>query len=181
MCRGLDADGRRGGEEGNKEEEEEDEEDEGIPKPVAWVPVCGIYDLPLLWATHRSQAAYHDFLAGAFGPDEGGRWEQAGLMRCGFEGWVEGRVVLLGHGRGDELVDWVQVEGMEKGLRGGWGKGGEGRRVRVLEVEGGHEEVWKGGREMARVIRVAVGMLVEGEGEGGGGDEVVVREGMGAD
>lgn len=167
MCRGLDVSVLKGG--GGGGEREGVHEEEAIAKPLAWVPVAGIYHLPLLHATHVSQPVYYDFLSGAFGPDADGAWERASLMGAGFEAWEGGRVVLLGHGRGDELVDWVQVEGMERGLRRGWERGGQGRRVRVLEVEGGHADVWEGGREMARVIAVAVGMVVEAEGEGRGG------------
>ena len=145
---------------------ESDEEAGRIVGPTAWVGVEGIYDLTLLRDTYLSRPVYQSFIEAAFGPDEQD-WERASPANGDFGHWREGRLVVLGQSRGDELVDWGQVVRMERVVRERWEKTGRRRRVEVVELAGRHADVWSEGREMARVIGVAVGMLVEEGGDEG--------------
>ena len=80
---------------------------------------------------------------------------------------------MLAHSRDDELVEWEQVELMEKALlsengggfrrRDGTGKEEEeedGREstkgVTVLELRGKHDQIWEEGGEMARAVSVTL-------------------------
>lgn len=128
---------------------------------VGVVSVCGIADFRRLRDAHLGErGVYEGFIRGALGEE----WEEGGALWEGVWGGLE--VVVLGQGRGDALVEWGQVEVLVEGVRRGMGEG-KGK-VRVLELEGGHE-VWRDGREVARCVGVAVEMLRGGEIEGGGG------------
>lgn len=146
-----------------------------LPPPLAIVPLCGIYDFVRLRDAHPgNRELYEAFATAAFGGEEGGGWEEGG------RGWAAGdctkgrivegvKVVVVGHGRGDGLVEWGQVEGMRgvlEGVNGDGGKDGEGeeggkggRKAVVVEVEGEHNECWEKGEGVARCVEVAVGML----------------------
>ena len=68
---------------------------------------------------------------------------------------------MLAHSRGDELVDVSQAKAMAEALEH-WRRGEpEGmRRVVLLEdLEESHDNVWKKGVELARVISRAIGEL----------------------
>lgn len=151
---------------------------EDVQPPKAIVSVCAIYDLPLLVQTHGDVPSYWQFTSAAFGEDER-LWEGVSPARWAeyAKTWGEaggdastGRrkkpVAVLVYSRDDELVDWVQVEQMEKALRlmqqrngGGWS--GD---LKVLAIKGKHQEVWQKGEEMVRAIRVALDMLDRAEG-----------------
>ena len=81
------------------------------------------------------------------------------------ETWKDGSLVVLAHSREDELVEWEQVELMQKALKGqGWqeevlenaGIQGGRKELLMLEVHGGHDEVWERGKEMARAIEICI-------------------------
>lgn len=168
---------------------------EDVRPPLGIVSVCGIYHLPLLVRRNQHVEAYREFVVGAFGAEEEvweavspARWEEYNQSWLG-----DGRrkpVAVLAHSRGDELVEWGQVEDMEAclSMRQGRekrdnnnnaeqgqegeekekekdGQGGWNGIFRVLEIEGRHDEIWQKGEEMARAIRVALDMLSKSEGE----------------
>ncbi|KAL8712290.1 MAG: hypothetical protein Q9220_003441 [cf. Caloplaca sp. 1 TL-2023] len=150
---------------------DEREEVTKIGKKVkAVVGIEGIYDFTALRDAHMEhRRIYEDFTSAAFGAEEDGGWERGNIARLVKEGRELGKgveVVVLGQSKGDELVEWRQVEIMEEALRGrGWRKrrsGGEeegknkGKEVQVVELKGGHDEIWTKGEELARCILVVV-------------------------
>lgn len=149
-------------------------------KVKAVVGVEGIYDFTALRDAHGAddRDVYEEFTTGAFGEEKGGAWERGNVGRMVMEGveMMEGvEVVVLGQSRGDGLVEWGQVEGMERALRerGGWrggdedGEGAQAKEVTVVELEGGHDEVWERGEGLARCITVAVERCVRRNSGGG--------------
>ncbi|KAL8771199.1 MAG: hypothetical protein Q9209_003370 [Squamulea sp. 1 TL-2023] len=119
-------------------------------KVKAVVGVEGIYDFTALRDAHLEyRGIYEEFTNGAFGKEENGDWEKGNMVaKIGEGGKMEGvEIVVLGHSRCDELVEWGQVKMMEKVLREqGWrGKdeleGGVAREVMVVELRGGHDEI----------------------------------------
>ena len=152
--------------------------EEALSKNIkAVVGVEGIYDFTALRDAHWGyRDVYEEFTSGAFGEEKTGAWERGNVGRMVREGareMEEGvEVVVLGQSRGDGLVEWGQVEGMERALRerDGWREGGEGvpaKEVTVLELEGGHDEVWERGEGLARCITVAVERCVRRDLGGG--------------
>ncbi len=165
---------------------------EDVSPPLAIVSLCAIYDLPLLVSTYKDVRAYREFVVAAFGEEEEAwervspaRWRDYNLTWDGSGGGGSDSqrgelVAVLAHSRADELVDWAQVEGMQRCLQmqqrrkrnrqerereqepeqeGKHAHGGWEGDIRVLEIEGTHEEVWQKGEEMARAIRLALEML----------------------
>lgn len=139
-----------------------------LRRPIAVVGVEGIYDLRLLRDTYRDCSIYHEFIEGAFGPDEE-LWDDVSpatkKSADGVKGgWSEGRLAVLAHSKDDELVDFGQVTAMKETLGHGWAEkkkgAGEQAKIAVLEdLRGSHDEVWSKGEEMARVIAVTIGEL----------------------
>ena len=136
---------------------DEAEKEEGkFPMPAAIVGVAGIYNMKLLRDTHMEIPAYEDFTKGAFGDNED-EWDKASPTDGKYaKTWPSGRVMVVAHSREDELVDWVQVEAMEKILHK---ERKDGRSDKVLELRGKHHDIWKEGAEMARAIKKALQML----------------------
>lgn len=134
-----------------------------VVPPFAVLGVEGLYHLPALVQYHAREPAYRDFVVNAFGTEEG-VW-QAVSPACGDWGesvWDEGRLVVLAQSKGDELVEWEQTLLMvERMKEQGWSTESARRRVKVLEVEGKHDQVWQEGHELARAIGIVVKELVE--------------------
>ena len=133
-----------------------------IPPPLAIIPLCGIYNFHTLRDAHaENRAIYESFTTAAFGPEKDGGWEKGNCTR-GRIG-EEVKVVVLGHGKGDRLVDWAQCEELRDVLSGveGEGEGGGERRAVIVEIEGDHHDVWKEGREIARCVDRAISLLGE--------------------
>jgi hypothetical protein len=156
----------------------------------AMVSVAGIANFTVLRDMHlEHRAAYDDFCTGAFGPEESGGWELGNVFTAtpllpphrGHVGAeergvteVEDEVIVLGQGRADELVEWGQVEILKEGLRSrGWEveEATEedhtdqcaSRRMTVVELEGGHDDVWRLGTGIAKCVAVAITMLAGGK------------------
>lgn len=133
----------------------------GIPPfpPAAIVCVEGLYDLRRIAHPHP---AYTEFMTAAFGADED-VWGQVSPCLASMEevrGW-EG-VTVLGYSGGDTLVEGRQREAM----RGCLVRSGKKKDdVVMVDLEGDHDEVWRGG-EVARCIAAAGRvLLLLGEGE----------------
>lgn len=141
----------------------------------AVVGVEGIYDFIALRDAHLEyRSIYQEFTNGAFGDEMDGEWEKGNIVRMIREGGemdaVE--VVVLGQSREDELVEWGQVEMMERALREkGWSGGedveGAAKEVTVVELKGGHDEIWEKGEELARCISLAMERCVRRNLDGG--------------
>ena len=142
-----------------------------------------MYDIPLLVQTH---AGVLQFTEGAFGPEDEGLWEAVSPARWsdygsswkldGGSGRKGAPVAVLAHSSEDELVQWGQVEAMERALKapqqqrrgaGATDNGTPGWEgiFQVLELKGSHNEVWQQGEQMARAITLALDMLDASESE----------------
>ncbi|KAI7671382.1 hypothetical protein KC318_g3530 [Hortaea werneckii] len=71
------------------------------------------------------------------------------------EAWPN--LIVLAHSRQDELVEWQQVDLMHAALKSrGFdevgGEDGGGGRLKLVELNGGHDEVWRQGEELARAV-----------------------------
>ena len=133
----------------------------------------GVYDFRRMRDNHLSSPylhVYESFITGAFGPEADGGWDRndgANLVRvvrdrqrCLRDGV---RLLVLGHSRTDELVEFEQVERMA----GAFKEVGEGGRVKVVEAKGGHDEIVWDGTEVARVVGEVVGILLAEKDRGG--------------
>ncbi|RMZ09289.1 hypothetical protein D0860_04341 [Hortaea werneckii] len=143
---------------------------EPITAPLALLAVEGLYDLPALIAYHADSPAYQDIVTNAFGPHPGD-WAAASPavdlshhpqnQKQPAPNWP--KLIALAHSRQDELVEWQQVDLMHAALKqaGGYdevgreedgdGKGGGGR-LKLIELNGGHDDVWREGGELARAV-----------------------------
>ena len=124
-----------------------------VVPPVAIVGLEGLFDIPALVKYHEDEPMYRDFITNAFGVSG---WDAVSPTSADFdESWPDGRLVVLGHSHGDTLVEWEQPELQGKALEAqGWKENG-GRRLKIFELEGDHNEVWETG-EAARAIEWAV-------------------------
>ncbi len=141
-----------------------------VEKPICVLGVNGLYDLGNLvhhsGTKHASHTAvYSTFLASAFGADET-IWAQVSPARCSdyiFQG-RDMSLVMLARSKEDTLVPNDQAEMMEKTLvdthRFSRGSLDCARTVRIVEINGDHDEVWEKGVQLAELIRSAVEELV---------------------
>ena len=141
-------------------------DDDNVIPPIGILGIDGIYDIPLFRNKNTGLSIYQTLIEGAFGNNEQ-EWAAASPANWSnyAESWKEGRLVILAHSREDELVDWSQVESMERcwSKRQEW-ENSEGVAVemRILEIQGNHAEIWQKGVGMAGPIREAVLLLNEG-------------------
>lgn len=142
--------------------------------PAALVPFGGLYDFVAVDARHGG--TYGVFFRGAFGAGAG-RWDAAAPVKFSgnyAETWDRGvvRVVVLGSSPEDTLVDSPEAEEMARRLRDvdGFVEGGEGegekRLVVVGDLKGDHDEVWREGEGVARMVWIALRELGVGLGDG---------------
>lgn len=149
--------------------------------PEGLVLLCGIYNIPLLLRNHDPPTCpenisriYYDFIAGAFGKDEGAyRAVSPVVGRYGVQQWANGKLMVLAHSYEDELIERQQRDVMCVALdREGWGivmedgdgeaDVGEGSRVlEVRDLKGGHDWIWEDGEQVAKLLADVVGRLVQ--------------------
>jgi kynurenine formamidase len=157
--------GRRWTESGPLRESQDD-----VVPPLAILGIDGLYDLPLARDTYKDDPFYQRFLEGAFGKNEDD-WARASPARWTryAESWGKGSLVVLAHSHDDELVDWGQVEAMDRcwrEMQEGEGDGkanGKLAEMRVMEIEGRHAEIWQKGIGMAGPIGNAVSLMLRME------------------
>lgn len=133
--------------------------------PVAILGVAGIYDLKLLRDKHRDISVYQEFIEKAFGKEEEeeGLWggvSPANVDEGGVEvGWWAGRLAVLARSQGDDLVDASQGEVMKETLanweRSAFSNVGV-KSVVELSLQGGHDDHWRKGEELARAIAFTI-------------------------
>ena len=144
-----------------------------IPLPLGIVPLCGIYNFTALRDAHPANVdIYNTFTIAAFGPEqvEGG-WERGHCTKGAIR--EEVRVVVMGHGKEDTLVEWGQAEemaGVMDKVNEGNSEGGGSRKALVIEVKGDHNEVWEGGVQVAGCVDAAMKALEEVGGIGRSAD-----------
>ncbi|RMZ90799.1 hypothetical protein DV736_g1973, partial [Chaetothyriales sp. CBS 134916] len=129
----------------------------GIQAPSAVAALCGIYDFEAL---HRKFTGY-DYLTRNAIKDETD-WVKASPARYNREGydklWARGNAkwVLLAQSKTDGLVDFGQAEEMYKVF--------EEQESLILsdliEIKGKHDEIWKQGDELARIVVMGVGEMM---------------------
>ncbi|KAI1126071.1 alpha/beta-hydrolase, partial [Nemania abortiva] len=143
--------------------------------PAAIVAFEGLYDFT--GVNERYGGAYAPFFRGAFGADPADWDAAAPLSFAGSytEKWPGGRVVLLGWSPDDTLVDGPEADNMARRLRdtdgfveeksgedqrGDGGVGGGGPRLLLLkDLRGDHDEIWRRGEHVARMVWIALQKL----------------------
>lgn len=135
-------------------------DDDDVALPRAVLGLEGIYDL--IGLADRLGPAYAELFRGAF---PGGReaWAEVSPLRFAgdfAECWGKGggkseeKLVVLGWGPQDELIDEPEIDGMAKRL------GEDGVHVVVVkDLEGTHDGMWEDGRPFARVVLQALAEL----------------------
>ncbi|KAI1485368.1 hypothetical protein F5X96DRAFT_347718 [Biscogniauxia mediterranea] len=125
--------------------------------PRAIVSFEGIYDFAGI--ASRLGPAYAEFLSGAFGgpPGDEEAWAAAApLAYAGSYGdrWREagGRALVLAWSPDDALVDEPEIDAMARRLR----RDGVEGLVVLKDLRGNHDEIWESGKEVARLVRVAL-------------------------
>ncbi|GAB1739349.1 hypothetical protein NU219Hw_g4311t1 [Hortaea werneckii] len=146
-----------------------------LPPPLALLAVEGLYDLPALLSYHASSPIYHHLITNAFGPDPED-WARASPTTLSSASNpitsdpitsasastsaspLTPTLIVLAHSRQDELVEWQQVDLMHSRLKSqGFNEveGEGGRRLKLIELHGAHDDVWRDGEagELARAVR----------------------------
>ncbi|KAI1635900.1 hypothetical protein F4809DRAFT_611769 [Biscogniauxia mediterranea] len=125
--------------------------------PRAIVSFEGIYDFAGI--ASRLGPAYAEFLSGAFGPpdEEARAWAAAApLAYAGSyrDRWREagGRALVLAWSPDDALVDEPEIDAMARRLR----RDGVEGLVVLKDLRGDHDEIWESGKEVARLVGVAL-------------------------
>lgn len=129
-----------------------------IKPPVCVVGANGIYDFPQI---HKDNPVYESMTRNAIPPT---LYEQASPACYASSEYASIRPeqplrVLLSHSRNDGLVDWEQVEIMQKVLQSD--SVAIPSQVKILETKGQHDAIWKEGKELARSLVEAVKMLTQ--------------------
>lgn len=123
----------------------------GHAPPVAVVGVAGIYDLRGINDRH---GGYEGFITAAFGGSDA--WDAASPARYtgDYQAVLGGTQTFLAWSTEDQLVDRPELVEMKTRLER------DGVAVDTLEsLTGNHDEVWKGGRQLASVVEWVVGKL----------------------
>ncbi|KAK4997378.1 hypothetical protein LTR66_003202 [Elasticomyces elasticus] len=132
-----------------------------VVPPLAILGLEGLYDLPALVKYHDREPIYAQIVGNAFG--SAASWQAVSPASADYkDSWQEGTLVVLAHSKEDELVEWQQVELMEAALMGqGWQKHDDAqRRVRVMELRGTHDGVWKENTEIARALEWTLQQII---------------------
>lgn len=154
-------DGTGGGEEGGKEWEGGVWGREGGMDGLRGVVTLeGIYDFGACRDAHpQSREMYEAFTTGAFGPEEDKGWERGDVLRCKRKVRDGVEVVVVGHSRDDELVEWEQGQRLVGVLERE--REGKGEVVRLVELEGTHSQIVRDGVAVGKCVDVAIAVLVD--------------------
>jgi kynurenine formamidase len=127
-----------------------------IPIPLGVLGVEGIYDIPVLVKTYESIPAYKEFVENAFGPDEV-VWENASPAHSKMPAaWDKAGAIIIAHSDEDELLDRRQADAMMKRLQQSPSRRD---KTHYFPATGQHDEIWKDGHELARLIENALALL----------------------
>lgn len=156
--------------------------------PLGILCLAGIYDLVGLHDRHTDNPVYEDILYSAF-PDGPETWSSISPTTWlgGSPGildkvWPNGRLILVGHSRDDELVEEEQalelmqalkkhdnvtddstdsVSGQDPGSDGP-SKANKKRRIsKLVWLQGYHDDIFEQGHELAKMISMATELLNE--------------------
>lgn len=133
-----------------------------VAPPLAILAVEGLLDLPALVRYHSDEPVYRSFVTNAFGSNES-IWKAVSPTQSDLTAaWPDGRLVVIAHSHGDELVEWEQVDLLTKALKSqGWHEKSDDRRMKTIELRGKHDEVWQKGIELARAVSATVRLAIE--------------------
>jgi kynurenine formamidase len=124
-----------------------------IPKPVAILGVAGIYDFEEFIRSHSQIPAYHELMENAF-PDRA-TWKDAGPYTNREHSpaiWELTKMVIISHSDQDELVENGQALSMWNRARSESGTISTHRVTLSLKASGSHNEIWRSGTILARLI-----------------------------
>ncbi|KAI1438717.1 alpha/beta-hydrolase [Xylaria sp. CBS 124048] len=137
--------------------------------PAAIIGFGGLYDFTGI--NRRFGEAYESFFSGAFG-DGPSAWDRAAPIKFSgsyAETWAAGKLVVLGSSPEDTLVDEPEAENMARRLRDcdgfvaeerdGSGVQGEKRLLLLKDLRGDHNEVWRSGEHVARMVWIVLRKL----------------------
>lgn len=135
-----------------------------IPKPIAIVGVCGIYDLRLLRDDFKQYESVGAFIKGAFGADED-VWDRVSPARVidsdgVAAGWSTGQVAVIASSRNDSLINPPQGLAMNETLKAWENLHSERKLIFLDDLLEDHDDVWSKGQELARTIVAAIESLV---------------------
>lgn len=120
-----------------------------VPQPACIIGSEGIYDLPSLVKHHDHVPFYRQFIVAAFGNVEKA-WVEASPYTANKQAiWANTRTLMISHSEEDDLVDKGQSTRMLERLADTPEWHGQSRYV---PVAGTHDETWKEGTELARII-----------------------------
>jgi len=131
-----------------------------IEPPLAVLGVSGIYDFPAL---HESVSSYVELTRNAI-PDvrddklaSPARHKKAEYIDV----WAQGRrrALVMAHSKDDGWVDWRQVEEMRDVFAQVEDSASTEIDLRIVELNGSHNDIWEKGTELARAIRESVAIL----------------------
>ncbi|KAJ0168191.1 Kynurenine formamidase [Colletotrichum tanaceti] len=127
-------------------------DDPSVPEPAAVLGISGIYDYPRLHVTHPS---YDSLVLNAMRQDQlvaasPARVDAGKYAALGVEAFV------LAHSRDDGLVPWDQLEAIEATLSG---LPELGSKTRVVELQGAHNDIWRGGVALSKAFTETLALL----------------------
>ncbi|KAI1827921.1 hypothetical protein F4861DRAFT_491672 [Xylaria intraflava] len=139
--------------------------------PAAIMGLEGLYDFT--GVNERFGGAYAPFFRSAFGEDPAA-WDRAAPIK--FTGnyaatWLGRRLVLLGWSPDDTLVDEPEADNMARRLRDsdgfvvegeGTGVKGEKRLILLKDLRGDHDEIWRSGEHVGRMVWIVFQGLAAG-------------------
>jgi kynurenine formamidase len=127
-----------------------------VPIPLGVLGVEGIYDIPDLVNTYEKIPAYRQFIENAFGLDEM-VWKHASPTSSKEPAvWEKAKGIIIAHSDEDELLSRKQADLMMKRLQE---PAKYGDKTHYFPATGRHDEIWKNGHELARLIETALALL----------------------
>lgn len=127
-----------------------------VPRPYGILGVDGIYALKELSYRYANNKAYMAFIKSAFGwPRK--LWTEASPYEA-KEGaiWETVDTAILAHSPDDELLDESQTAFMRERMEETPAPPGFRRSDRFISAKGKHDEIWRHGEELGRLIVVAM-------------------------
>lgn len=131
--------------------------DAGIIPPAHVLGICGIYDFPQI---HKTNDDYESLTKNAMDPSN---YKEASPALYSAKEYArkwttsdKTRNILLAHSREDELVNWEQVEHMQRVFPANNDVRRDGFKVDLVEIKGTHYQVLDNG-EVARSLGELLG------------------------
>lgn len=127
-----------------------------VPVPLCVLGVEGIYNIPELVKAYESIPGYREFVENAFGRDENVWVGASPALSKSPTVWEKAKVIIIAHSDDDELLNRMQADLMMARLH-------KSKRCReksyYFPAAGHHDEIWRDGHELARLIENALALL----------------------